>query len=112
MRAAGLLLELGLSEMALIATRIDTSPGPARWLDFLEQYYAAGANSAISAERVGADRFLLHRKTESHGARVLIEKLSTLVPELGSVHLEGDEGRILSLRAGSLQAPIEGEMSD
>lgn len=117
MQQAGLLGELEAEELRAILELLDAPDGPRRRLDLVEHYYAAGGRREASARRVLADRFFVHKAETPGTAREIVERLSGIAPEVGSVNLErigvGDDADgPLVLRAGDHFAAVIDEYEE
>ena len=88
--AAGLMEELGASELSDITQKLGNVDGVQRKVDLLElYYYFAGGDEAAARRRRIHDRFFLHRdEDEAATARALVARLRELSPELPDVKLE------------------------
>lgn len=88
--AAGLMEELNAGELADITEKLGDVEGIRRKVDLLELYYyfAQGDSQAARRRRLH-DRFFLHREEDVvPTARVLVDRLRELAPELPEVKLE------------------------
>lgn len=109
--AAGLLGDLRAEELAYIAEKLGEVTGVQRRIDLLELYYyhARGDAGAARARRLN-DRFFMHREEDAAAtARVLVQRLAELAPELPEVQLEriGDDPTDpLVLRSGEHFAAV------
>jgi len=96
LKTAGLMAELDDDELLRIASEAESTDRETRWVELIETYYEA------SEDRRSADRYFTQRVGQPATAALLVERLSSLLPELGGMSLErigGDEGPLV-IRAG------------
>lgn len=72
-------------------------------MELLDAHYSADGNEEIALSRRQVDRYFVHRENEPVTASTLLERLSALAPEVGSIALErigSGSDSTLVLRAG------------
>jgi hypothetical protein len=110
---AGLLTELRVEHLPNLPA-ISEASSPRERLDFLEAYYAAGADPVVSLRRRAADRWFLYDNHQGLAGAQLVQRLTFVLPELAQAHLERVGGRngTLLLRAVDLVCALDDDQSD
>lgn len=107
-------LDLDGAELMRVAHHVRCESGPGRRIDLLEAYYAANGDPMVSQRRQATDRWFLFSAEEGLTASALVQRLSSITPELGTARLEsigGNDGALL-LRAGDHVCGLEDDRLD
>ncbi|MBK8170065.1 MAG: hypothetical protein IPK60_06940 [Sandaracinaceae bacterium] len=99
LQAAGLLTELDDNEfLRILGLLPDEMQGAARRMELLSLYFQGGDEPTVGWRRTQADRYFMHRETDTVSAQSILRRVCALAPEVGSVTLE----RIGEARYGQL----------
>ncbi len=115
--AAGLMEDLHADELSYVTEKLGDVQGVQRRVDLLElYYYHARGNPVVARGRRMNDRFFMHREEDQAAtAKVLVERLADLAPELPEVRLERIGDAItdpLVLRSGEHFAAVVDEYEE
>lgn len=105
-QSAGLLSELPISSIvARLGAAYHSAPDGVATASLLEPYYRGDGDVEAGLRRIRQDRYVVHRARDTATAREIVARLRLALPEIGSLGLVEENGRLF-LRTFGAQAEL------